>query len=130
MTAAVPLVERLARHLYANQARQGEHFGTEGPWWDDARALLPVVEREIAEARGEALREAAAWVAEGIGYPVEAQLPEHPMPQALWDALVDHVHADESGKWHGNELAREDAESWLADEAGRADAIATTEGKP
>lgn len=70
-------------------------------------------------AEGDALRAAAAWVAESVGYPVEAAMPDHPMPQALWDALVDHVHADESGKWHGNTLDREDTESWLAYEAGR-----------
>lgn len=66
------------------------------------------------------LAEVAAWVADSIGYPVEVRFPNHPMPQPLWDALVDHIHADESGKWHGNTLDREDTESWLADEAGRA----------
>lgn len=67
----------------------------------------------------DALEEAAAWVAESIGYPVEVTMPAHPMPQGLWDALVDHVHADKSGKWHGNTLDRDETESWLADEAGR-----------
>lgn len=53
-------------------------------------------------------------------YPVEVKMPDRPMPQPLWDALIDHVHADASGKWHGNTLDREETESWLADEAGRA----------
>jgi hypothetical protein len=70
-------------------------------------------------AENDALRAAAVWVAESIGYPVECKMPDDPMPQALWDALVDHVHADVAGKWHGNDLDREDTESWLADEAGR-----------
>lgn len=76
-------------------------------------------EHQEPTAESDAMRQAAAWVAEGIGYPVQVTMPDHPMPQALWDALVDHVHADESGKWHGNTLDREDIESWLADEAGR-----------
>ncbi|MAE64171.1 MAG: hypothetical protein CMJ18_07830 [Phycisphaeraceae bacterium] len=66
------------------------------------------------------LREAAAWLAEGLAYPIDFSIePNCPMPHALWSALVDHVHADKSGKWHGNALDREDTESWLADEAGR-----------
>lgn len=65
------------------------------------------------------LREAAVWVAESIGYPVQVTMPGHPMPQALWDALVDHIHADKFGTWHGNELARDEVESWLADESTR-----------
>ena len=69
--------------------------------------------------RADALAQVAAWVADALGYPVEVRMPNHPVPQPLWDALVDHVHADESGKWHGNTLDREDTESWLADEAGR-----------
>jgi hypothetical protein len=67
MTAAVPLVERLARLLYANQAAQGEHFGTEGPWWDDARALLPVVEQAVAEALREAARDARSSPSTRVG---------------------------------------------------------------
>ena len=56
------------------------------------------------------LSDAAAWIAD---------TPRHPMPDALWDALVDHVYADESGIWHANELSRDEVDSWLADEAGR-----------
>ena len=69
-----------------------------------------------------ALREAAAWAAESLGYPVNATTAT-PMPPALWGALVDHVHADESGKWHGNELDRDEVEAWLAFEAGRPGAV-------
>lgn len=72
-----------------------------------------------AESDVSPLREAAAWIAESIGYPIECKMPERPMPEALWQALVDHVHADEAGRWHGNELDRDGTESWLADEAGR-----------
>jgi hypothetical protein len=66
-----------------------------------------------------ALLEAAAWIAEGVGYPVEAKMPDHPMPRSLWEALVDHIHADETGRWHGGQLTRQETASWLADEAGR-----------
>ena len=79
----------------------------------------PAVRELIARHVAAALNEAADWVADGIGYPIETSLPERPMPDGLWNALVDHVHADADGKWHGNTLDREDTESWLADEAGR-----------
>lgn len=82
-------------------------------------AVRDLIERERRAAAVEALREAAAWIAESIGYPIETAMPNHPMPQALWDALVEHVHADEMGKWHGNTLDHEGTELWLADEAGR-----------
>lgn len=39
------LREEIARRLYFSQAQQGEHFGTEGPWWDDADAVLDILER-------------------------------------------------------------------------------------
>lgn len=65
------------------------------------------------------LAQAAAWVAEAIGYPVETTTPDAPMPNGLWEALIDHVHADKSGRWHGNELDREVVAEWLAEEAGR-----------
>lgn len=70
------------------------------------------------EARAE-LREAAEWVANSIGYPIETAMPDHPMPAALWSALVDVVHEDADGHWHGNSLDREDVDSWLCEEAGR-----------
>jgi len=65
------------------------------------------------------LSDAAAWIAEGIGYPVEVGFHNLPMPDALWEALVDHIYVDESGIWHANELSRDEVDSWLADEAGR-----------
>src|SRR5690606_21224249 len=65
------------------------------------------------------LAQAAAWVAEALGYPVETSTPDAPMPDGLWEALVDHVHADKSGRWHGNELDRDEVAAWLAEEAGR-----------
>ena len=65
-----------------------------------------------------ALAEAAAWVAEGLGYPVDVGA-DLPMPDALWEALVDHVHADPTGEWHSNTLTREETASWLTEEAGR-----------
>lgn len=65
------------------------------------------------------LAETAAWVADDIGYPVELSMPGVPTPDALWEAIVDHVHADQGGTWHGNELDRDEVRSWLEDEAGR-----------
>ena len=89
-------------------------------------ALNPIVTSHVAREhhagvaeRQAVLAEAAAWIADSIGYPIETRMPDYPMPQALWDALVDHIHADRSGDWHGNTLDREETESWLADEAGR-----------
>ena len=64
-----------------------------------------------------ALRDAAAWLAESLGYPFNMTTATPP-PAALWEALVDHVHADESGKWHGNELDRDEVEGWLTFEGG------------
>lgn len=74
-------------------------------------------EPDVSERDG--LAQAAAWVAETIGYPVETSTPDAPMPDGLWEALVDHVHADKSGRWHGNELDRDEVAAWLAEEAGR-----------
>lgn len=71
----------------------------------------------IRAAKVEALREAAGWIAEAIGYPIQAVMPDHPMPDALWTALVDHVYADSTGDWHGGELTREEVDAWLREEA-------------
>lgn len=79
-------------------------------------AVLAERERRV---KAEVLRDAAEWVADAVGYPVQSTYPDAPMPNALWDALVDHIHADQTGAWHGNTLDGEDVESWLADEAGR-----------
>jgi hypothetical protein len=73
VTAAVPLVERLAEvlrmHVWddafgARTAHAAHHFHAycavcSGDVDSIARALLPVVEQAVAEARGKALREAA-----------------------------------------------------------------------
>lgn len=84
------------------------------------------VEALLVEARAEALREAADWLAR-TGYPVQFTMPDLPPPASLFAALVDVVHADKTGEWHGNELTRDEVEFWLQDEAGlndRADRIA------
>lgn len=104
------------------RAENLDDIGNDVRGWIDA--LIAAREAAAAtRARTEVLLEAAAWVAESIGYPVEVKMPDHPAPQALWDALVDHIHADVKGKWHGMELDRESTEWWLADEAGRADSL-------
>ena len=86
--------------------------------------------RTVAEVKVEALREAAAWIADGIRYPGEwVDMPGIPMPDALWEALVDHVHADVTGEWHGNSLDRDETDSWLRDVAGLPERdAATSEG--
>lgn len=86
---------------------------------DDVRTLLAEV-KHLAAERDEAraaLAALVAWVADEIGYPVQMVMGP-PIPAAAWPVLVDHVHADASGNWHGNTLDREDTEAWLADEAG------------
>lgn len=80
-----------------------------------ARAVLDAVAPLIA---AQALREAAEWLANAIGFPVEVKMPDAPPPAALWDALVDVVHEDADGRWHGHELSREDVAAWLRDENG------------
>ena len=74
--------------------------------------------RAEREQMDSAIASAAAWVADGIGYPVQVAMPDHPVPSGLWDALVDHVHRDVEGKWHGGELTRDEVECWLFAEAG------------
>jgi hypothetical protein len=97
----------------------GEEFHEEYQARAHVASALAAVERIVAAHEAAALREAAEWVAESLGYPIQVSMPEHPMPESLWSALVDHVHADKDGKWHGNELNRSEVEGWLADEAGR-----------
>lgn len=63
------------------------------------------------------LREAAEWLA-STGYPIDFRMPDLPPPPALFAALVDVVHQDAGGEWHGNELTRDETESWLLDEMG------------
>lgn len=71
----------------------------------------------LAEAPSAALREAAEWIVRA-GYPVDWGTAEHP-PPALWEALVDAVHADPTGSLHGHELSREEVDAWLRHETGR-----------
>lgn len=63
------------------------------------------------------LRQAAEWLA-ATGYPIDFRMPDLPPPPALFSALVDVVHEDADGKWHGNELTRDETESWLRCEMG------------
>lgn len=66
----------------------------------------------------EVLSEIAAWLADEVGYPVQMQMPDAPAPGALIEALVDHVHRDTGGRWHGGELTHDEVRSWLLDEMG------------
>lgn len=103
-----------------------EDFGAESAYLQHVAAELLasdwLAERDRRTA-AQALRDAAGWIAEGIGYPIQCTMPDHPMPDALWDALVDHIHHDDIGRWHGNELDRAEVDAWLRAEAGRADEI-------
>lgn len=63
------------------------------------------------------IRQAAEWLA-AAGYPIEFRMPDLPPPPALWEALVDVIHEDKNGIWHGKRLSREETESWLRDEMG------------
>lgn len=64
------------------------------------------------------LKVAAEWLA-STGYPCEwSHRAGHLPPRPLWDALVDYVHADADGKWHGGYLDREGVHYWLLDECG------------
>lgn len=85
----------------------------------DALLASPALAQVFRERETAALREVAVWVAEHMGYPVEMSMPAHPAPQKFWDVLVDHIHTDATGKWHGNGLSRDEVASWLDDEAGR-----------
>ena len=72
--------------------------------------------QHLTEERGK-LREAAAWIIR-IGYPHDWTGDEHP-PPAVWDALVDAVHDDPTGRLHGNSLSREEVEAGMRVETGR-----------
>lgn len=84
---------------------------------------VPGVVQQILDARAAQhsadLKAAAEWLA-STGYPLEwhasgaGQVP----PRPLWDALIDYIHTDPDGSFHGNELDRVDVESWLLDELG------------
>lgn len=73
-------------------------------------------DQRLTEERGK-LREAAAWIIR-TGYPHDWTGDEHP-PPAVWNALVDAVHDDPTGKLHGGELTRQEVEAWMRVETGR-----------
>lgn len=73
-----------------------------------------IIAPKIREARLEAVR----WIM-SLGYPVDVYMPENPLPEALWNLLVDEIHRDDTKTWHGGELTREEVESWLREEEGR-----------
>lgn len=83
-----------------------------------ARTALPELAAKVRELQ-DAITETGTWLA-ATGYPVQfAFADDHPVPpRPIWEALVDHVHADKHGTWHGNELDRDDVDSWLLDELG------------
>jgi hypothetical protein len=60
-------------------------------------------------------RPVAQWLLD-IGYPLDWHTTEPP-PTDVWDAVVDLVHEDAGGRYHGRELTREEVEAWLMGEA-------------
>ena len=56
---------------------------------------------------------AAEWLVE-VGYPFDFNFTPR-APEGLWQAIVDVVHEDPTGRMHGNELTREEVASWLID---------------
>ena len=87
---------------------------------DQVAIIRASVAREAAKGAGaliEALlNDIAEWVMD-LGYPLNFSL-DSPPPALLWDAIVSRVHADVDGRWHGNELTRDEVDSWLRKEAG------------
>lgn len=65
----------------------------------------------------DALHAIAAWLV-AQGYPCDYRATSEPPPAALWEAIVDVVHLDADGTLHGNELTRDEVDSWLRGEAG------------
>lgn len=126
MNAREELAAELAEHRLVTPVQcacgwretDPECEGTHAEHVTDALLVSPALADLIREKQAEALREVAAWVADRVGFPVEVSMPGAQPPSALWEAIVDHVHADTTGSWHGNDLAREDVDSWLRDEAG------------
>lgn len=104
------VIARETADLIAENARLRDTLGL-------VRGELERARAELGE-RGVALRAAAEWLAEA-GCPVQIAMPDTPAPTALWELLVDVIHADATGGWHGNELSRDEVASRLADEAGR-----------
>lgn len=60
------------------------------------------------------LHEAAEWLV-SVGYPMGWQSRTEPAPDALWQAVVDVVHEDRDGAFHGNKLTRDEVAEWLVD---------------
>lgn len=81
-------------------------------------ALVDYVARARAEGARDALNAAAEWLT-STGFPVDYSMGVHTMPEPFWQAVVDVIHADKTGGWHGNTLDREETEDWLTDETGR-----------
>lgn len=81
-----------------------------------ASPLTEAVAALVEAARRDAVSQAAEWLAT-TGYPIEFTHQSRPRGP-LWDALVDTVHRDADGSWHGNDLDRDEVEAWLIDEAG------------
>ena len=66
------------------------------------------------------LTAAAEWLA-ATGYPLDFTFLDNQPPPGLFEALVDVVHADKDGGFHGNELTRDEVDSWLRYETGMGD---------
>lgn len=60
------------------------------------------------------VEEAAKWLAEDVGYPFDMKKPVHMPPEALWEALVTHVHKSNDRGW-----SRLVVSVWLLEEATR-----------
>jgi hypothetical protein len=60
-------------------------------------------------------RPVAQWLLD-IGYLTDWRPGVLP-PTDVWAAVVDLVHEDAGGRFHGRELTREEVEAWLMGEA-------------
>ncbi|MCA1222442.1 hypothetical protein [Streptomyces sp. 8L] len=61
------------------------------------------------------LQDAAAWLVRA-GYTYDWDTTEAP-PAAFREAIIDAVHADPTGRLHGNELSRDEIVALLAETA-------------
>lgn len=77
--------------------------------------IASAVLKALAGLTEKVTRETAEWLAE-IGYPIQISMPDHVPPAAVWSALIDVIHEDADGDWHGNELTREEVSAWMDDE--------------
>ena len=80
------------------------------------RAAIAEARAQMGEASGGDMEAVAKWLANS-GYPIDYSTTEPP-PLALRQALVNFIHRDDDGKWHGNTLDRDETADWLAGEAG------------